>query len=81
VIYTCYNPENVANSRSRQRDCASGHVNGDGTVSSCGILQILGSCWNFCDGFQQDGKYYQGCSSGADGAGVEYATTVTTALP
>jgi hypothetical protein len=81
AVYTCYNTGNIANSRSWQRDCASGHVNADGSVSSCGILQILGSCENFCSSVHASKQYYPSCFLTSGRMGTPIGTVVTTALP
>ena len=81
AVYTCYDVENVVSSRSWQRDCASGHVNADGSVSSCGMLQILGSCADFCSSFSADRKYYPSCYRLSGHQGDAIGTVVTTALP
>jgi hypothetical protein len=39
----CHHTANVANSRSRLRDCAAGHLDG-GTTYPCGIIEITGDC-------------------------------------
>ena len=81
AVYTCYTGDNIANSRSLQRDCATGHVNADGTVSSCGILQILGSCADFCSSIQAAKQYYPSCYTTSGHLGTPTSTVVTTALP
>jgi hypothetical protein len=48
AVYACYNADNVDNSRAHLRDCAAGHLEPDGTVAECGIINILGPCDQFC---------------------------------
>jgi hypothetical protein len=49
VLFACHVSENDANSRSQHRDCAAGHVNPrTGAVSSCGMIQLLGTCASYC---------------------------------
>ena len=81
AVYACYDPNNVVNSRLQLRDCASGHVNPDGTGSSCGILQILGSCKDFCGTFHAEKEYYPSCFKLSGHHGDAIGTVVTTALP
>ena len=79
-VYACYNTDNIANSRSQLRDCAVGHLNTDGTTSSCGILQILGPCASFCPTFLADQKYYSSCFTQAGNQGDAVLTVVTVGL-
>jgi hypothetical protein len=81
ALYSCYNLTNVDNSRSQQRDCAAGHVNPDGSVSSCGILQILGSCSDYCSSANPSRRYYSSCFRTSDHVDSPTSTVVTTALP
>jgi hypothetical protein len=81
AVYTCYNVGNIANSRSKQRDCAAGHLNTDGTVSSCGMLQILGSCGDYCNSALDAQQYYPGCFTTSGRLGTPISSVVTTALP
>ncbi len=81
AVYSCYNATNVDNSRAQQRDCATGHLNPDGSVSSCGILQVLGSCSNYCNSIDPARQYYPSCFTSSDHLGTPMSTVVTTALP
>ena len=81
AIYSCHNLTNVDNSRSQQRDCAAGHVNPDGSVSSCGMLQILGSCSDYCSSIDASRGYYPSCFTSSDHLGTPISAVVTTALP
>jgi hypothetical protein len=81
TVYTCYTSYDIANSRSQERDCATGHLNSDGSVSSCGILQILGSCTDFCSTVQNSKQYYPSCFLISGRQGTPTSSVVTTALP
>jgi hypothetical protein len=81
TVYTCYTVDDIANSRSAQRDCATGHLDSDGSVSSCGILQILGACADFCSSVQASKQYYPNCFLISGRQGTPTASVVTTALP
>ena len=81
TVYTCYTSDDIANSRSQQRDCATGHLNSDGSVSSCGILQILGSCTDYCSSVQPSKQYYSTCFLTSGRLGTPIGSVVTTALP
>ena len=81
AIYSCYNPTNVNSSRAQQRDCATGHLNPDSSVSSCGMLQILGSCSDYCNSIDTTSQYYPICFTSSNHLGTRMSTVVTTALP
>jgi hypothetical protein len=80
-IHACYNSATVANSRSHKRDCAAGHLNADGSVSECGMIDIVGPCSQFCQGLSGAGQYYPSC---VEKPGINSNSTqlvITTALP
>jgi hypothetical protein len=61
ALYACYDPAQIAHSRSKMRACAAGHWDGLST-SSCGSILRVGSCDSFCvapsdatDGFSSCG--------------------------
>ena len=70
----CYNPNTVANSRAHQRDCAAGHLNADQTVSTCGMINIIGSCAAYCSGPNDPGRYYSDCTDPVHGKTVNLVT-------
>ena len=72
AIYSCYNSTNVVNSRAQQRDCATGHLNPDGSVSSCGMLQVLGSCSTYCNSIDPSRQYYPSCFLNTSRAGTPF---------
>jgi hypothetical protein len=76
-LRACYTTSNVANSRSYKRDCAAGHLNADGTISPCGMIQILGPCESYCKTLNGAGQYYPDCTDPVYGT---FAYMVTTAL-
>ena len=75
VAYACDHVPNDEHSRSRDRVCAAGYVDGSGGVLSCGIIQRVGSCVTTCsDPNRGDG--YAGCSAGAGQSSSPYVITV-----
>jgi hypothetical protein len=66
-LFTCHYGPNVTHSRGEMRDCAAGHVQPNGTIAECGILDIVGACESVCQPLHNQGKYYPGCV-GPDGA-------------
>jgi hypothetical protein len=49
ALYACHLPADDAHSRAAQRDCAAGHIVPEtGAVVPCGIIQLLGSCEEYC---------------------------------
>ncbi len=55
-LNTCYDAANVANSRSKMRDCAVGHLV-NGVPVECGIINITGACSTVCSGLDGQDKY------------------------
>jgi hypothetical protein len=81
AIYACYKTATVANSRALSRDCAAGHLNGDGTTAECGMIDIVGPCEKFCT-MQNGDSYYHGCIDQPLKAGKGTTSMlITTALP
>ncbi|APR88029.1 ppe family protein [Minicystis rosea] len=60
-IHACYKAENVEHSRFRMRDCASGHLSGNGRIEECGMLHIVGPCTDVCRRLYTYGGYYTQC--------------------
>ncbi|WP_437895152.1 hypothetical protein [Sorangium sp. So ce124] len=60
-LRACYNTANVDVSRSAKRDCAAGHVNADGEIEGCGMIEIVGSCKESCGKLDRSGEYYKSC--------------------
>jgi hypothetical protein len=74
AIYACDKTADDSHSRSLYRDCAAGHLNADGTLTSCGMLQRVGSCDTHCAPLG-DGHYHPSCSATGDaGAGMPVIT-------
>lgn len=77
TAYACsYGPDDTY-SRSRDRDCAAGHVNADQTLSSCGIIERLGSCATHCGTPTESGGYYPSCQSDLADSGTATSHVVT----
>jgi hypothetical protein len=80
-LNACYVGANVANSHAHLRDCAAGHVNADGTVSSCGMIQRVGECKTVCPVADGEGRYWHSCFDGPGATGPATDFVVTIALP
>jgi hypothetical protein len=80
-INACYVGTNVANSRAQFRDCAAGHLNSDGTVAQCGIINIVGSCASVCKKFSKSRGYYEDCRERPGVNNKRTDLVITTALP
>ena len=79
--FSCYNESNVSISRASKRACATGHVNTDGTVSSCGIVARVGGCKSVCPKINGTGQYYQTCVAQPGVSNTSTGYVITTALP
>ncbi|WP_437673650.1 hypothetical protein [Sorangium sp. So ce131] len=79
-VRACYHAAGVATARAALRDCAAGHLDGAGSVVSCGPIVLAGACDPLCPNIDPSGGYYITCS---DPPGSNGATTyvITTALP
>lgn len=80
-LNACYDSANVANSRAHLRDCAAGHPNANGTVSSCGMIRLVGDCKAVCPAIDGEGRYWQSCFDGPDASGAATDYVITIALP
>ncbi len=80
-VSACYNPATVTNSRAHQRDCAVGHVTTTGVIEECGIIDIVGPCSLFCQGFNNAGQYYPSCQERPGVSATPNQQVITTALP
>jgi hypothetical protein len=78
TLRACYQEQTVNNSRSRQRDCAAGHINAQGAVETCGLINIVGRCDDHCKSLKNSGQYYQSCTDPVSGK-TNFA--ITAALP
>ncbi len=74
VIHACFAASGVAYSRAQQRDCAAGHVDADGQVTECGIIDIVGACEDVCQKTQPHFGYHSRCSAGDGDAWNEVVT-------
>ena len=61
TAYACHDSNTVAHARAAHRDCAAGHVNADGTTTSCGIITIVGDCASHCTSPDASDDYYPSC--------------------
>lgn len=73
-IYACHNDANIANSRSKLRDCAAGHVNVDTTISECAHIAILGDCDTLCTPPDANTPYRSECDDGIAPATTDVIT-------
>lgn len=75
-LHACYYAPNIAHSRSRLRDCATGHLDpATNTVEDCGILDVVGSCADHCDPIITLGTSYPGCSHDSGGETIKQVVT------
>ena len=63
ALYSCHVSADDTNSRRQLRDCAAGHLNPNYTVSSCGMIQIVGACDRFCLSISSPGLPHLSCWS------------------
>ena len=69
-LYACsYDPDD-SYSRSKMRDCAAGHLDSQGVLQSCGMVQLVGSCDTHCDALQGTARYHAQCATTVGGAPV-----------
>jgi hypothetical protein len=61
-VFACHYSPNDENSRGHLRDCAAGHINSQGDLEPCGIIQLVGTCETLCSQPSNDVKYYPSCS-------------------
>ncbi|WP_437956272.1 hypothetical protein WME76_33205 [Sorangium sp. So ce119] len=76
-LRACYNRASVDLSRAARRDCAAGHVDGEGDLEACGMIEIVGDCQAHCSKLHPPGQYYKDCVDPESGK-TRYV--VTTAL-
>ncbi|WP_437587921.1 hypothetical protein [Sorangium sp. So ce1000] len=76
-LRACYNTANVDVARAAKRDCAAGHLDADGDLESCGMIDIVGSCKESCGRLDRSGEYYKSCDDPESG---ETRYVITTAL-
>jgi hypothetical protein len=77
VAYACHDSINIEFARSRYRDCAAGHVNGDRSIAECGIIHIVGGCSEYCVSRNHGNSLRKECG---DGTGSKYETAITVFL-
>ncbi len=80
-LNACYNSANVDNSRAASRDCATGHLNADGTIEECGIINVVGSCANVCKKYNASRGHYSDCRKQPGVSTKRTDLVITTALP
>ena len=76
AAYSCSNPSEVAYARQRLRDCATGIPREDGGVDGCGMIQMVGSCADLCQYYNNPKGYYSDCSTTAGGPEASQVVTV-----
>jgi hypothetical protein len=76
-LRACYDATNVDVSRSAKRDCAAGHPGADGDLESCGMIEIVGSCKEYCGKLDRKEQFYKSCDD-PDSGRTRYV--ITTAL-
>ena len=78
AVYACYEPSSADHARELHRDCAAGHLDPQGGVSGCGIIQIVGPCADVCQNPHLERGYYSMC--GASGAPAHRSEAITVFL-
>jgi hypothetical protein len=78
AVYSCDDPGQVAAARARYRDCAAGHVNADGSIVSCSIIQRLGPCSSWCADQNPTDGFFSRCQDPQ--AGIESSEVITVYL-
>jgi hypothetical protein len=74
--YSCHDAGTVTFARQHQRACAAGHLDEQGQVVPCGIVQILGSCDEICAKEQPKYGYYRKCDAGGSSGQKDEVVTV-----
>lgn len=72
-MYSCYHNGNRAYSRSKSRDCAAGHVDGNG-INWCGIIDSTGDCSSVCTDAADPELGYSSCDTPGAGPIPEVIT-------
>jgi hypothetical protein len=62
-VYACHYSPNTTYSRLKMRDCAAGHVDPDGSITECGVIEIVGACETYCSGIDPNNYHYKSCAS------------------
>ena len=60
-LKACHYGPNVEHSRELLRDCAAGHLDANGNILECGIIDIVGSCQAACDPLDLSGLLHPNC--------------------
>jgi len=74
-LYACYNSANIANSRSKLRDCAAGYAVTGGYLE-CAYISIVGDCNSFCEALDVNDFYHPRCDDNEIGASTTDVVTV-----
>lgn len=77
-LYACHNSANIANSRSKLRDCAAGHSD-NGQIVECGYIKIVGDCDALCAALDPNDLHRPNCYD--DEIGTTTTDVVTVFLP
>lgn len=75
-LYACRNSTNVANSRSKFRDCAAGYPVDGGGYLECSHITIVGDCDSLCAALDSSNFYRPRCDDDELGAGTNDVVTV-----
>jgi hypothetical protein len=80
-LRACHDPAHDASSRAHLRDCAAGHLDAQGNLVACGMVQLVGACADVCDPPAPGSTYYPGCSDAVGDDDSSTSHVVTTYLP
>lgn len=61
-LKACHIPANAVHSREALRECSAGHLEVDGSVSTCGLIQLTGDCGTVCTTFDAANQTYGKCA-------------------
>jgi hypothetical protein len=61
TAYACHDPADDDHSRAAMRVCATGWIDDAGDVEPCGIIQLVGPCSAVCNGWSDEGQFWEHC--------------------
>jgi hypothetical protein len=81
-LKACHYGPNVTHSRELLRDCAAGHLEPNGSIQECGIIDIVGSCDTACDSLDTPHLFHPKCFEDPNAAlKVKTGQVITIFLP
>jgi hypothetical protein len=80
-LNACYYEPNIDLARAANRDCAAGHLDANGQVVECGIIDILGPCNDWCFNLDQHERWYHDCTDPDTPGSPSTGAVIAVALP